>query len=34
LTKAEFETIVGDEWKLGAGKVDWMNWRKGKISKE
>lgn len=34
LTRAEFETIVGDEWKPGAGKVDWINWRKGKISKE
>ena len=34
LTKAEFETILGDEWKAGAGKVDWINWRKGKISKE
>lgn len=34
LTKSEFETILGDEWKLGAGKVDWMVWRKGKISKE
>jgi regulator of nonsense transcripts 3 len=34
LTKAEFETILGDEWKPGAGKVDWMSWRKGKISKE
>jgi regulator of nonsense transcripts 3 len=34
LTKTEFETIIGDEWKLGAGKVDWMSWKKGKISKE
>jgi regulator of nonsense transcripts 3 len=34
LTKAEFESVLGDEWKLGAGRVDWMNYRKGKISKE
>jgi hypothetical protein len=34
LTKAEFENILGEEWKLGAGKVDWMLFRKGKISKE
>lgn len=34
LTKAEFESLVGDEWKTGAGKVDWSNYRKGKISKE
>jgi regulator of nonsense transcripts 3 len=34
LTRTEFETILGDEWKPGAGKVDWVNWRKGKISKE
>lgn len=32
LTKAEFVDALGDEWKLGAGKVDWMNYRKGKIS--
>ena len=34
LTKTEFEGILGDEWKLGAGKVDWMLFKKGKISKE
>lgn len=34
LTKAEFEAVIGDEWKLGAGKVDWFNYRKGKITKE
>ncbi|KAH6861166.1 Smg-4/UPF3 family-domain-containing protein [Alternaria rosae] len=32
LTKAEFTEALGDEWKLGAGKIDWMNYRKGKIS--
>ncbi len=34
LTKAEFEGIVGDEWKVGAGKVDWFKYEKGKISNE
>lgn len=34
LTKVEFEGLVGDEWKIGAGKVDWFSYRKGKISKE
>jgi regulator of nonsense transcripts 3 len=34
LTKSEFEAILGDEWKLGAGKVDWLVYKKGKISKE
>ncbi|KAF2691041.1 hypothetical protein K458DRAFT_474033 [Lentithecium fluviatile CBS 122367] len=32
LTKGEFEKILGDEWKVGAGKIDWMNYRKGKVS--
>jgi len=34
LTKSELDAILGEEWKLGAGKVDWMNFKKGKISKE
>lgn len=34
LTKAEFDAVVGDDWKLGAGRVDWLSYRKGKISKE
>jgi hypothetical protein len=34
LTKAEFEALVEAEWKVGAGKVDWFSYRKGKISKE
>ncbi|KAG9186998.1 hypothetical protein G6011_10106 [Alternaria panax] len=32
LTKAEFIEALGDEWKLGAGKIDWISYRKGKIS--
>ncbi|KAF3005648.1 hypothetical protein E8E13_003610 [Curvularia kusanoi] len=34
LTKVEFETVLGPEWKVGAGKVDWFSYRKGKISKD
>lgn len=34
LTKAEFEAALGDEWKVGGGKVDWMLYKTGKISKE
>ncbi|KAF2463324.1 uncharacterized protein BDR25DRAFT_298104 [Lindgomyces ingoldianus] len=34
LTKTEFETALGDEWKPGSGKVDWMVYKKGKISKD
>ncbi|WPH04662.1 Hypothetical protein R9X50_00755500 [Acrodontium crateriforme] len=31
LTLAEFEGIVGDEWKLGFGKVDWREYRQGRV---
>jgi hypothetical protein len=34
LTKTEFEEKLGDDWKLGGGRVDWFLYRKGKISKE
>jgi regulator of nonsense transcripts 3 len=34
LTKAEFENAVGDDWKAGAGKVDWFSYKKGKITKD
>ncbi|OCL07279.1 hypothetical protein AOQ84DRAFT_377850 [Glonium stellatum] len=34
LTKAEFEAALGDEWKLGGGKVDWWLYKPGKISKD
>ncbi|KAF2189463.1 hypothetical protein K469DRAFT_682909 [Zopfia rhizophila CBS 207.26] len=34
LTKSELDTILGDEWKVGGGKVDWMVYKKGKISKD
>ncbi|KAI7553685.1 hypothetical protein KC331_g1062 [Hortaea werneckii] len=31
LTLSEFEEALGDEWKLGNGKVDWREYRQGKI---
>ncbi|TKA33813.1 hypothetical protein B0A50_00650 [Salinomyces thailandicus] len=31
LTLTEFEETLGDEWKLGNGKVDWREYRQGKI---
>ncbi len=34
LTEAEFAKLLGEEWKLGLGKVDWFSYRPGKNSKE
>lgn len=34
LTEDEFQAALGDEWKVGAGKVDWAAYKEGKISKE
>ena len=34
LTPAEFEAALGEEWKVGAGKVDYCCFKPGKISKE
>ncbi|KAF4554803.1 Smg-4/UPF3-like protein [Elsinoe fawcettii] len=31
LTREEFDVAFGDEWKVGAGKVDWIEYRPGKI---
>lgn len=31
LTLTEFEETLGDDWKLGNGKVDWREYRQGKI---
>lgn len=31
LTLAEFEEILGEAWKLGNGKVDWRDYRQGKV---
>lgn len=34
LTQAEFETALGDYWKVGRGKVDWFLFKEGKVSTE
>ncbi|PLB33885.1 putative nonsense-mediated mRNA decay protein Upf3 [Aspergillus candidus] len=34
LTQTEFETVLGPEWKAGAGKVDWFQYKPGKVSKD
>jgi regulator of nonsense transcripts 3 len=34
LTQQEFTTLLGDEWKLEQGKVDWFLYKPGKDSKE
>ena len=34
LTQAEFEEVLGDDWKVNGGKVDWAVYKEGKISKE
>ncbi|KAK4175880.1 putative regulator of nonsense transcripts [Triangularia setosa] len=32
MTEEEYHNILGDEWKLGNGKVDWFSWCSGKVS--
>lgn len=34
LTQTELESALGEEWKVGAGKVDWLQYKPGKVSKE
>ncbi|KAF2093117.1 hypothetical protein NA57DRAFT_81796 [Rhizodiscina lignyota] len=34
LTQAEFEAALGDEWKVGQGKVDWREYKSGKVSRD
>ncbi|KAF4629781.1 hypothetical protein G7Y89_g8363 [Cudoniella acicularis] len=34
LTETEFVSVLGDEWKLGQGKVDWYLYKPGKDSKD
>ncbi|KAL2444012.1 hypothetical protein ABEF95_014711 [Exophiala dermatitidis] len=34
LTESEFWAALGDEWKVGAGKVEWAAFKSGKISKD
>lgn len=34
MTEEEFVTILGDQWKVGNGKVDWFSYCPGKVSRE
>ncbi|KAL4918332.1 Smg-4/UPF3 family-domain-containing protein [Aspergillus aurantiobrunneus] len=34
LTQDEFETALGTEWKIGAGRVSWSQYKPGKVSKD
>ncbi|KAJ6164644.1 hypothetical protein N7470_003316 [Penicillium chermesinum] len=34
LTQAELEGALGTEWKVGGGKVDWLQYKPGKVSKD
>ncbi|KAJ5184065.1 hypothetical protein N7492_001681 [Penicillium capsulatum] len=34
LTQLELESALGEEWKAGAGKVDWLQYKPGKVSKD
>ena len=34
LTEDEFDTILGQEWRAGSGKVDWLLYKPGKDSSE
>lgn len=34
LTQSEFENALGSEWMAGAGRVDWYQYKPGKVSKE
>ncbi|KAJ5488558.1 hypothetical protein N7539_003448 [Penicillium diatomitis] len=34
LTQNELEVALGEEWKVGAGKVDWLQYKPGKVSKD
>lgn len=33
LTQEEFENAFGDDWRVGGGKVDWVEYRQGKIKR-
>ena len=34
LTEEELKEILGEEWQVGNGKVDWANFKPGKVSRE
>ena len=33
LTQDEFEQAFGDDWKKGSGRVDWLEYRQGKMKR-
>ncbi|KAJ5811275.1 hypothetical protein N7474_007576 [Penicillium riverlandense] len=34
LTQSELESALGEEWTVGGGKVDWLQYKPGKVSKD
>ena len=34
LTQPEYEDMMGEDWKVDGGKVDWLVYQAGKVSKE
>jgi regulator of nonsense transcripts 3 len=34
MTEEEFVAILGDEWKVGGGKVGWFSYWPGKVSQQ
>ncbi len=34
MTEDDFVSIIGDEWKVGNGKVDWIQYFPGKFTTE
>jgi regulator of nonsense transcripts 3 len=34
MTEEEFIAILGDEWTVGHGKVDWFSYWEGKVSQQ
>lgn len=34
LTLPELQSALGDEWKIGQGRVTWTSWRPGKVSRK
>lgn len=34
ITESEVTSVLGEEWTLGKGKVDWLSFKPGKVSKE
>lgn len=33
LTQEEFQNVMGEEWKVGGGRVDWVEYRAGKVKR-